>query len=220
MCTHAISYCPVPNCKTNIYCYPKKKPFIESLAANPGSKVDYIYGKCSSEATNLMLPRSWEGWDRGCQGVSRWWLGEMGGEMERGKEGWKRENERTSQTRHHQAGPSVRMALSRSLDVAVKLSSINPKMLLTADGFNPPKKATAIATNPEMQTKITTSIGINCKQPQMAWISTDINLKTSSIPKCHQLQKASTPKRHQIKLASTSEQHWLQKASLPKRHQP
>jgi len=47
----------------------KKEPFIESLAANPGSKVGYIYGKCSSEATNLMLPRSWEGWDRGCQGV-------------------------------------------------------------------------------------------------------------------------------------------------------
>lgn len=60
--------------------------------------------------------------------------------MERGKEGWKRENERTSQTRHHQAGPSVRMELSRSQDVAVKLNCISPKMLLTADGLNPKKR--------------------------------------------------------------------------------
>lgn len=43
--------------RTNIYCYPKKT-FIESLAAHPGAKVGYIYGKCLSEATNLMLPRS------------------------------------------------------------------------------------------------------------------------------------------------------------------
>ncbi len=127
-------------------------------------------------------------WDRGCQGVSHWWLDEMGGEMERGKEGWKRENERTSQTSHHQASPSVRMALSRSQDVAVKLSSINPKMLLTADGFNPPKRRLQLPSTLKREQQSTTTIGINCERSLMAWTSTYINLKTSLIPKCHQMQ--------------------------------
>lgn len=51
--------------------------------------------------------------------MSCWWLDEMGREMERGKEGWKAEIEKASQTRHNQASPSVRMELSRSQDVGV-----------------------------------------------------------------------------------------------------